>query len=200
MPMSVETAWQALFIHAGFDFKAGSGAKGKRIFVTAASGGVGTWVVQLAKWAGAEVIGTCGPKNVEGLKAVGADEVLDYTSTDIKKWAKGEGNKVDLVIDCIGRKALEDAWWVVKDGGQIISIFQPPEQVKPEGVGEGIRDSFFVMYSSGEQLKAVTELIDAGFGKTGLDSVFPFEKFQDAFARLASGKASGKVVLDLGVN
>lgn len=200
VPMSVETAWQALFIHAGLEFKAGSGAKGKRVFVTAASGGVGTWVVQLAKWAGAKVVATCGPKNIESVKAVGADEVLDYTSTNIKEWANEEGKKVDLVIDCIGRKSLEDAWWTIKNGGQIVSIFQPPEQVKPQGVEENIKDSFFVMYSSGEQLKAVTELIDAGFGKTGLDSVFPFEKFQEAFARLASGKASGKVVLDLGVN
>lgn len=68
VPMSAETAWQALFVHAGLKPKAGAGAKGKRIFVTAASGGVGTWVVQLARWAGAEVVGTCDPANVEYVK------------------------------------------------------------------------------------------------------------------------------------
>jgi NADPH:quinone reductase-like Zn-dependent oxidoreductase len=60
-------------------------ADGKRVFVTAASGGAGVWMVQLAKWAGAEVIGTCSPANVEMVRWLGADAVLDYTKNDIKK-------------------------------------------------------------------------------------------------------------------
>jgi NADPH:quinone reductase-like Zn-dependent oxidoreductase len=84
VPMSAETAWQALFVHAGLEARKGS-ADGKRVFVTAASGGAGVWMVQLAKWAGAEVIGTCSPANVEMVRWLGADAVLDYTKNDIKK-------------------------------------------------------------------------------------------------------------------
>jgi NADPH:quinone reductase-like Zn-dependent oxidoreductase len=201
VPMSAETAWQALFIHAGLEAKAGQGGKGKRVFVTAASGGVGVWMVQLAKWAGAEVIATCGPDSVEWVRSLGADEVIDYTKTHFKEWASGEGKKVDLVIDCIGRKSLEDAWWVVKDGGVLISIFQPPEQMRPVGVEGNIRNSFFVMASNGKELQKVTELIEAGVvSKVALDSVFPLDRFQEAFKKLESGRTRGKVVLDLGVN
>ncbi|KAK9327055.1 hypothetical protein V1520DRAFT_349839 [Lipomyces starkeyi] len=200
VPMSAETAWQALFIHAGLEAKAGVGAKGKRVFVTAASGGVGVWMVQLAKWAGAEVVATCGADNVEWVKSLGADEVIDYTKTDPKQWAAEEGHKVDLVIDCIGRKSLEDAWWVVKPGGTLISIFQPPDGVKPAGVESNIKHLFFVMESNGEQLQKVTELIEAGTGKPALDSAFPIDQFQEAFKKLESGKTRGKVVLDLGAN
>lgn len=200
VPMSAETAWQALFIHAGLEAKAGQGAKGKRVFITAASGGVGVWVVQLAKWAGARVVATCAANNVEWVKSLGADEVIDYTTTDIKRWAAEEGHKVDLVIDCIGRKPLEDAWWVVNQGGTLISIFQPPEGMKPPGVEGNIKHFFFIMEPNGEQLQNVTELIEGGFGKPALDSVFPIDRFQEAFKKIESRKTRGKVVLDLGAS
>ncbi|OBT64309.1 hypothetical protein VE03_06770 [Pseudogymnoascus sp. 23342-1-I1] len=199
VPMSAETAWQALFVQAKLEPKAES-AKGKRIFITAASGAVGTWLVQLSKWIGAEVIGTCGPANVEWVKSLKADTVLDYTKTNVKEWASVEGNKVDLAIDCFGGKSLEDAWWVVKDGATLISIYQPPDQKRPAGVDGNITNFFFIMESKGDQLQKVTELIDSGFGKTALDSSFPIDQFQEAFAKLKSGKTKGKVVIDLGVN
>lgn len=199
VPMSAETAWQALFVQAGLEPKAGS-AKGKRIFITAASGAVGTWLVQLSKWIGADVTGTCGTDTVEWVKSLKADTVLDYKTTNVKEWASVEGNKVDLAIDCFGGKSLEDAWWVVKDGATLISIYQPPEQKKPAGVEGKINNFFFIMESKGDQLQKVTELIESGFGKTALDSSFPIDQYQEAFAKLKSGKAKGKVVLDLGVN
>lgn len=200
VPISAETAWQALFIHAGLEAKAGKGAEGKRVFVTAASGGVGVWMVQLAKWAGAEVVGSCSAENVEWVEWLGADEVIDYTKTDIKQWAAESRNKVDLAVDCIGRKSLEDVWWAVKEGGTLISIFQPPAGVKPTGVEKNIKDLFFIMDSSGEQLRKMTELIETGFGTPALDSTFPVDRFQEAFNRLESGKTRGKVVLDFGSN
>ncbi|RDW65144.1 hypothetical protein BP5796_09836 [Coleophoma crateriformis] len=198
VPMSAQTAWQALFIHAGLKPEAGTGAQGKRVFVTAASGGVGTWVVQLARWAGAEVVGTCGPANVDYVKSLGAFEAIDYRSTNIKEWASDAGKKAEVVIDCIGDKSLADAWWVVKDGGVLISVYQPPEQMKPAATsGSGIRNLFFVMEADGDQLGKVTKLIDEGGFVTGLDKVFQLEHFQKALERLESGKTRGKVVLDL---
>jgi NADPH:quinone reductase-like Zn-dependent oxidoreductase len=197
VPMSAETAWQALFVHAGLVAEAGTGAKGKRVFVTAASGGVGVWMVQFAKWAGAEVVGSCSGRNVEWVAGLGADVVVDYGRTDIRSWASEVGNRADVVVDCIGGKALEDAWWVVRDGGTLVSIFQPPEEKRPEGAPVVGRSLFFVMESDGVLLRRVTALIEGGFGKPALDSVYPFDQFQDAFDKLAGGKTRGKVVLDL---
>lgn len=199
VPMSAETAWQALFAHAGLEAKKGVGAKGKRVFVTAASGGVGVWVVQLAKWAGAEVVGTCRGANVDWVRSLGADEVVDHSKVDVKQWAAQEGKRADVVIDCIGRDALESAWWAVKEGGTIISIFQPPDEKKPRDAPKVDKSLFFVMYSDGAQLREVTALIDQGIGKPALDSVFALDDYQAAFEKVASGKTKGKVVLDLSV-
>jgi NADPH:quinone reductase-like Zn-dependent oxidoreductase len=193
--MSAETAWQALFVHAGLEARKGS-AHGKRVFVTAASGGVGVWMVQLAKWAGAEVTGTCSTANVEMVRSLGADTVLDHTKTDVKRWAADRSNQADLVIDCIGGKALEDAWWAVKEGGTLLSIFQPPEEKKPVGAPADVRSSFFVMTTSGEQLRKVSSLVDCGI-RPALDSVVPIHEYQRAFDKLASGRTRGKIVLDL---
>lgn len=198
VPMSAETAWQALFVQGGLKPEAGA-AKGQKVFITAASGGVGTWLVQLAKWAGAEVAGSCGTDNVDWVRSLGADEVVDYKTEDLKQWATVEGRKADLVIDCIGRKSLEDAWWIVKDGGTLISIFQAPEDVRPPEITAEIKNFFFIMQSRGDQLKEITRLIENGMDKVALDSVWPFEQFQDAFSKVKSGKTKGKVVLDLTV-
>jgi len=195
VPMSAETAWQALFVQAGLEAKQGS-AVGKRVFVTAASGGAGVWMVQLAKWAGAEVVGTCSTANVELVRSLGADVVLDYTKTDVKQWAAEDDKPADLVIDCIGGKALEDAWWVVKEGGTLLSIFQPPEEKKPVGAPANVRNFFFVMTTSGEQLRKISPLVDGGM-RPALDSVVPFDQYQRAFEKLASGRTKGKIVLDL---
>ena len=196
VPMSAETAWQALFVHAGLEAAPGS-ARGKRIFVNAASGGVGVWTVQLAKWAGAEVIATCGEKNFEWVRSLGADEVLDR-ETDFKEWAGNESRLVDVAIDCIGRKSCEDAWWVTKEGGQLVSVYQPPEAFKPGGLERNIKSMFFIMKTDGEQLQRVTDLINQGGWKTAMDSSYPVDQFQEAFAKVASGRTRGKVVLDLG--
>ena len=87
MPMSAETAWQALFIQAGLE-EIGNADMGrnaeKRVLVTGASGGVGLWVVQLAKLAGCEVVGTCGPDNIESVKSYGAVEVVNYRTTSLR--------------------------------------------------------------------------------------------------------------------
>lgn len=198
--MSAETAYQALFTQAGLKPVAGTGAKGTRIYITAASGGVGTWVVQLAKWAGAEVVASCSADSIERVKALGADEILDYRSVDMKAWASDPSKKADLVIDCIGRKSLADAWYVVKPSGTLISIFQPPEQQKPAEVnGEGVKNFFFIQEALGENLKFVTDLWDEAGFVASLDSVFPLERFEDAVERLESGKTKGKVVIDMGV-
>ncbi|MCJ1241267.1 hypothetical protein MMC14_009271 [Varicellaria rhodocarpa] len=131
LPLSAQTAWQALFIHAGLDSIGANHASGKRVLVTAAAGGVGAWVMQLSNLAGAEVIGTCGPQNAKLVQSLGAREVIDYHTADIREWGQSPQNQVGIVIDCVGGKALEDVWWTVRDGGILISVVQPPEIVRP---------------------------------------------------------------------
>jgi len=198
--MSAETAWQALFVHAGLEAEKGVGGKGKRVFVTAASGGVGVWMVQLAKWAGAEVVASCSGGNVEWVRGLGADVVLDYRKVDFRAWV-GEGppeeRRADVVVDCYGGQVLEDAWWVVKEGGTVLSIFEDPEGRKPEGAPAVGKCLFFVMGSDGEQLGEVTALIEEGVGRPAVDWTVPFGEFERAFERVRVGGTRGKVVLDL---
>ncbi|KAL8791988.1 MAG: hypothetical protein Q9195_005406 [Heterodermia aff. obscurata] len=194
--LSAQSAWQALFVQAGLDD--GGDCAGKRVLVTGAAGGVGAWVVQLGKLAGAEVVGVCGAGNKEMVEGLGAGEVLDYRSVGLREWAGEPGKMVDVVIDCSGRKALEGAWWTVRDGGVLISVVQPPELVRPLGCrGKEVRNCFFIMQPDGAQLQRITELVDAGKCRPIVDSVWRFEDYEKAYERADGGQAKGKVVIDL---
>jgi len=199
IPLSAQTAWQALFVQSGLGAIESGNWQGKRVLVTAASGSVGSWVVQLAKVAGATVIGTAGTDNVEFVKGLGADEVVDYKTTKLKDWVQTSG-QVDVVIDCIGRKSLEDAWWTIKDDGVLLSIFQPPEQVVPQGYTGNVKGRFFIMGPVREHLEGVTKLVNEGKVKGTVDSVWPVSQFEEAFKRVESGKARGKVIIDFDLN
>lgn len=198
IPMSSQTAWQALFVHAELgDVHAGR-ASGKRILVTGASGGVGQWVVQLAHLAGAEVIATCGSDNLKLVETLGAKTAINYHATHLREWGQTAQNQVDIVIDCSGRQALADAWWTVRDGGFLISIVQPPEQVRPIGCkAKDVGNFFFIMQPKGAQLEQITKLVEEGKCHPAVDSVWRLEDYKQAFERADSGHAVGKVVLDL---
>jgi NADPH:quinone reductase-like Zn-dependent oxidoreductase len=201
VPLAAETAWQALFKHAGVGDFDSPNWKGKRVLVTAASGGVGTWLVQIASLTGAEVVGTCGPDNVEHVQALGAKQALNYRSLDIAEWGRNPANKVDVVIDCIGGRSLEDVWWCLRDGGVIISINIPPETKRPTGLTvSGVKDIFFIMEPCGTDLARITKLIEEGKCRPIVDSVWPLEQFQYGYQRLDSGHARGKVIFDLLMN
>jgi NADPH:quinone reductase-like Zn-dependent oxidoreductase len=105
---------------------------------------------------------------------------------------------VDIVFDCIGKKPLGDAWWCVKEGGALISIYQPPEQQKPKELEiNNVTNFFFIMVPDGASLSKISKLVEEGKCKPALDSVFPLERFEEAFKRLESGHSRGKIVLDL---
>lgn len=208
VPLSAVTAWQALFIHAGIvknndtDIaNAQTAWRGKRVLITAASGGVGQWAVQLASLLGAEVIGTCGPDNVALVKSLGASEVLNYREIKLQQWAELPDKKVDVVIDCIGQKSLEDAWWTVKDGGFVLSIVHDPEQVRPVSAKvQGVKSLFFIVEPKRVHLEEITKFIEEGKCKPVVDSIWPLEQFEEAFKRLDSGHARGKIIFDLSLN
>lgn len=204
VPMSAQTAWQALFVQGGLKAP-GSGAghnSSTRVLVNGASGGTGVWLVQLAKHAGAQVVGTCGPSNVEFVRSLGADTVLNYRTTALAQWAEEDPkSKVDLVVDCVGGQSLINAWKTVKDGGLVVTIVPPADSdykwdlSPPEGVSETIKGKFFIMELNSAQLEQCTRWIEEGKAKAVTDSVWEFEDWKKAFERVDSGHARGKVVL-----
>jgi len=213
VPVSALTAWQALFDHAGLtppdQTTPGQSEPGNqvRILINGASGGVGIWATQLAKAAGAYVIGTCrGPANVGLVRELGADEVLDYTVQRPQQWVEEDprGRQVDLVLDCAGGTSERESWYTVKEGGQVISIVPPADMdyksvlERPHGVSDTITGKFFVMHPDGECLGRVASLIDDGEAKAVVDSVWTLGQYEQAFAKVESGHPRGKVVLRIG--
>lgn len=198
VPMSAVTAWQALYEHAGVAGPGDPSSERKRMLITAAAGGCGVWIVQLAKIAGLEVIAQIGsPQNDRFIKELGAAETVNYRTTSLKEWAKAN-EPVDVVIDCIGGKTLEEAWYCIKDHGSLISIVEPPEGKRPEELkAKEVKNEFFIMYPSGQQLGEISKLIEQGRCQAVVDSVRAFSEFKGAFEKLDGGHARGKVVVKI---
>ena len=206
IPLVGLTAWQALV-------EVGKLKPGQKVFIQAGSGGVGTFAIQLAKHLGATVATTTSTKNVELVKNLGADVVIDYKIQDFEKVLSG----CDLVLNSQDPKTLEKSLRVVKAGGLLISISGPPDPtfarefglnlflklvmrllsrgVRKKAKGLGIRYSFLFMRAQGQQLSEITSLIESGVIRPVVDKVFPFEKTGYALAYVETGRAKGKVVI-----
>jgi NADPH:quinone reductase-like Zn-dependent oxidoreductase len=201
VPLSALSAYEALFVHGKLNTpKKGTNPK-KRVLVTAASGSVGVWGIQLAREAGLEIVGTCGTSNVEFVKSLGAQTVLDYTKTSLLDWVSEdlEARGFDVVFDCIGGQTLTDSWKCARRGGKVISVAEPPDPKKPtDGVADAVEGVWFIVKANGPALAEVTSLIEEGKCKPVVDSVYTLEQFKEAFDRLEGGHAKGKVVLTVG--
>ncbi|KAH8722400.1 hypothetical protein GQ44DRAFT_711760 [Phaeosphaeriaceae sp. PMI808] len=208
VPMSAHTAWQALFEQGlltgswtptsvphvnDVDETVVGQAKGKRVLILGAAGGVGLMAVQFARLAGAYVVGTASRKNESFLKELGIDEVVDYTKTTMHQYITSGKEKFDLVFDCAGGKSMLDGWHAVADQGTYISVvpgFKEPEFGKPAGV----RSAWFVMKARGDELDKIGKFFEKGLLRATVDSVWKIEDFEGAFGKTASGHARGKVV------
>lgn len=206
IPLVGLTAWQALI-------EKGNLKKGQKVFIQAGSGGVGTFAIQLAKYLGATVATTTSAANIELVKSLGADVVIDYKKDDFEKILHG----YDLVLNSQDGKTLEKSLRVLKPGGKLISISGPPDPDFAKEIGapwyvklimrllsSGVRKkakrlnvgfSFLFMKANGSQLKEITALINSGTIKPVIDKVFPFESIKEAMAYVESGRAKGKVVV-----
>ncbi len=208
IPLVGLTAWQVLIEKAGLK-------SGQKILIHAGSGGVGTFTVQLAKHLGAAVATTTSTANVDLVKSLGADFVVDYKKEDFEKVLSG----YDVVLNTLGPDTLEKSLRVLKPGGTLISISGPPDPDFAKEIGLswvlrqvmrllsfGIRSkakrhhvsySFLFMRANGEQLSAITSLIELGIIRPVVDRVFPFEQTKEALAYVETGRSKGKVVVKI---
>lgn len=208
IPLVGLTAWQALVETAKLK-------KGQKIFIQAGSGGVGIIAIQLAKHLGAFVATTTSTANVEWVKRLGADIVIDYKKDDFEKSLLG----YDVVLNSQDNKTLEKSLSVLKPGGKIISISGPPVPefadaikapwfvkqvmrllsagIRRKAKRHGVNYSFLFMKASGDQLHQITALIDSGAIRPVVDRVFSFELTQEALDYVETGRAKGKVVVKI---
>jgi NADPH:quinone reductase-like Zn-dependent oxidoreductase len=179
------TAWQALFTHAGLE-------RGQKILICGAAGGVGTFAVQLAHWKGAYVITTSSGANLDFLRGLGADQTIDYTR---QPRFEEQLRDIDVVLDAVGGDTVERSWSVLRSGGSMISITQPiPEQDLRE---HNARCLFFIVEPNRDQLEEMANLIDHGWLKSLVASIFPLARAREAFELGLQGHTRGKIVLEV---
>ena len=183
VPLTALTAWQALFVHARL-------AAGQTILIHGAAGGVGVFAVQLARWAGAQVIATASKRNRDFLCELGANEIIDYTTTRFEEVVQG----VDFVFDTVGGDTLHRSWQVVKPGGVLASVVSPRPSFA-EAQAYNVRPVWFVVQPNREQLVRIGALIDEGKVRPIIDTVLPLSQARQAYEQGAKGHTRGKIVL-----
>ncbi len=182
VPLAALTAWQALFSHAHL-------ARGQRVLIHGGAGGVGSFALQMAKWAGAEVITTAAANNRDFVAQLGAQEVIDYAKTKFED----EVSDVDVVLDTIGGDTLERSYGVVREGGTLISIVDPVPTEKTSA--RKIMGLFFIVEPNRAQLEEIGRMIDAGRLRVFVDTVLPLDQARQAFEQGLKGHSRGKMVL-----
>lgn len=208
IPLVGLTAWQALVERAKL-------RPGQQVFIQAGSGGVGTFAIQLAKHLGATVATTASAGNAALVKELGADVVIDYKTQNFEDVLRN----IDVVLHSQDGKALEKSLRVLKRGGQLVSISGPPDPAFAQAIGAsalvklaarllsagtrrrakglGVGYAFHFMHPSGSQLREITRLIEAGVIRPVIDKVFPFGSTNEALSHVDSGRAKGKVVIQI---
>ncbi|MGX7666658.1 NADP-dependent oxidoreductase [Flavobacterium pedocola] len=208
IPLVALTVWQAFVEKAKLK-------KGHKVFIQAGSGGVGTIAIQMAKHLGATVATTTSADNFELVKSLGADIVIDYKTQDFETILKD----YDLVLNSQDEKTLEKSLRILKSGGKVISISGPPDtafakeiglswfmktvifflsyKVRKQAKKLNVDYSFLFMQANGKQLSEIGKLIEKGVIRPVVDKVFPFEQMNEAMSYVSSGRAKGKVIVNL---
>ena len=178
LPTSFGTAQQALF-------EVGQLKPGQRVLIHAGAGGVGSMAVQLAHLAGAYVIATASARNIERVKSLGADEAIDYRTEDFTTL-----RDIDLVLDTVGGPTLESSWSVLGKGGRIATLVEFDIESREDHAGEAV---FFA--SATPYLQEAVRQFSAGQLQVVTDSIFTLDETRAALEKVATGHASGKVII-----
>lgn len=195
--VAATTALQALRDHAGV-------SRGDRVLVVGASGGVGTFAVQIAKHLGADVTGVCSTRNVELIERLGADRVVDYTVDD---WCDPSTNgRYDVVVDNVGDRPLAACRRVLVDDGTYVMVGSPkggailgplrrlvPFMIQSRFSSDRLKS--FTAKNGPEDLRVINEMLVEGAVTPVVDRTYRLEDTADAMAHLATGRARGKIVV-----
>jgi NADPH:quinone reductase-like Zn-dependent oxidoreductase len=185
VPVVASTAWQMVFDHGHLDST-------KRVLVHGAAGNVGAYAVQLAKRAGAEVIATAYTRDLDYVRTLHADHVIDVQKARFEDRVKD----VDVVLDTVGGETLDRSFEVLKPGGVLVSSVARPDQDK--AARHRVRGEFLLVTVTTAGLATIADLLDAGHLTTHVGEVLPFAEARLAHAML-DGKPHkrGKIVLVL---
>ena len=199
-PMSLLTAWQFL-VDLGHDAPnplqpnqhVPVPLAGKTVLVNGAAGGVGHFVVQVAKLKGARVIAVASGKHEALLRGLGADEVIDYTTSAPEDVVRD----VDLVVDAVGGPTAGRFLRTLKRGGALFPIFPLGFADAEEAETRGVTVSATQVRSNGKQLGELAHLLDSGAIRVVIDSAYPLAQASNAHERAARGHIQGKLVLQV---
>lgn len=184
IPLAGLTAWQALVTFTNLQ-------EGERVLIHAGSGGVGTLAIQIAKQLGAFVATTTSSANAQMVTDLGADLVIDYQTQAFDE----ELSDYDVVFDMMGGETLEKSFKVLKSGGRLVSI----KGEAPAGLAEehGVEFSSFMMSPDGEMLAEMAALLADGRLRPVVDRTYPLDDIADAYRYSQSGRAKGKIVIEV---
>jgi len=208
IPMVGLTSWQALKDRARVK-------PGQRVFIPAGSGGIGTFAIQLAKHLGAKVGTTTSTGNVELVRSLGADEIVDYKKQEFETVLRD----YDVVLGTVRGDAVNRSVGILKSNSSIVSLVGPPDvafgrargmngfmkfvlrllsgKIIRQAAKKGATYSFLWVRPDGTQLAEIGKLLAVEKIRPVIDKVFPFEQAKDALAYLEKGRAKGKVVVQM---
>ena len=208
IPMVGLTSWQALKERAHLK-------PGQKVCIPAGAGGIGTFAIQLAKSLGAKVGTTTSTGNVDLVRSLGADEVIDYKKQQFEDVLRN----YDAVLGTVRGNAIEKSLRILKPGSTVVSLIGPPDAAFARARGmnffmvflfrllsrkiirharkRGVEYSFLFVRPDGSQLAEIGELLKTGRIRPVIDKVFSFEQVREALAYLEKGRAKGKVVVQM---
>ena len=152
---------------------------------------MGSFAVQFARWKGAHVIGTTSPANRDFVRSLGAETVIDYTSTPLEQVI----HDIDLVLDTVGGETHERPWNVLKRGGTLVSITGPLSQEQAQELG--VRAVAFSNRPSAQLLQSLAQLIEEEHITVVLRRVFPLHEVRQAHELSQTGHGRGHIVLHI---
>lgn len=183
---------------------AGGLRPGQKVLINGASGGVGTFAVQIAKVLGGEVTAVCSTRNVEIARSLGADRVIDYTRED---FTRGD-TRYDLLLDVAGSRRWSEYRRVLKPDGTLVIVGAPKggrflgpvrrmARLKLTSIPSSQKAVFFIVQPTEEDLDVLRDLLESGKVKPVIDRTYPLSEVKAAFDYLGEGHAQGKVVVTI---
>ena len=181
---------------------------GSKVLINGAAGGVGTFAVQIAKSFGAHVTGVCSTRNVDFVRSIGADEVIDYTQQDFTTSDLTGDQRYDLILECVGNHSFSACKRVLNPEGRFVGVGAPHDLSTMYLLGPMVRDPLFSVFSSQKggmfvakssqaDLTLLAELIATGKLKPIIERRYSLSEAREAVRHVEAGHARGKVVITM---